>query len=219
MPTPRAEGRPGRPVDGASATRGRSVAEAIARRARTLTAAERRRLGRWTSASMRDPRQSGALEGARDRARGLLAAEPERRRHWERVSAPLYEALVASAAEDRRYRIVMLAGHLAALLAIANVPAGLPLAVALPVVLAAPLSTWLAWGRATAWLGAIHAALAASLAGRIREDDADVLQRPWRNAIEAAPPVAPPRAGVISAFAPSTLLVVAYAIVAIGTVR
>lgn len=144
---------------------------------------------------------------------------PERKRYWERVSAPLYQALVGAAGEDRRFRIVMLVGHFVALLSLVNLPAGLPPPLAFVGVLAAPASAWLAWGRGTARLGAIHAALAASLAGLLDERDGDILQRAWRNAIETTPSPRPPLAGVVSAFAPSTLLVVAFVVVLAANVR
>ena len=195
-----------------------NVAEAIARRAGTLSASERRRLGRWTSATLRDPRLSRELNAARNEAQQALDRNPERKRYWERVSAPLYQALVGSSRDDRRFRLVMLAGHFVALLALVNVPAGLPLPVAVMGVLAAPVSAWLAWGRGTAHLGAIHAALAAALADQIADADAEVLRRAWVSSIESQPPLRPPLAGIVSAFAPSTLLVIVLAVVAATTV-
>jgi hypothetical protein len=215
---PRAAPRPSRPsrvaAGSAEQTAGQpGVAEAIARRAATLTAAERRRLGRWTSATLRDPRLSQELNAARNEAQQLLEQSSERKRSWERVSAPLYQALVGSAGEDRRYRIVMLAGHFVALLALVNVPSGLPVTVAFLCVLAAPASAWLAWGRGTSHLGAIHAALAAALGGLLDESDTEILQRAWRNAIETHPSPRPPTAGIVSAFGPSTLLVVALVVI------
>ncbi len=213
--------RPSRPgAESPDTDTGRhSVAEAIARRAGTLGAAERRRLGRWTSATLRDPRLSRELKAARDEAQRLLEGNADRKRYWERVSAPLYQALVRSAGEDRRYRLVMLAGHFLALLALVNMPAGLPIALALLGVLAAPVSAWLAWGRGTAHLGAIHAALAAALGGLIDDADAEVLQRAWQKAIESRPSPRPPLAGIVSAFAPSTLLVIAFIVILIASVR
>jgi hypothetical protein len=197
----------------------RSVAEAIARRAGTLTGPERRRLGRWASATMRDPRLSQELNAARNEAQRVLEARPETKRYWERVSAPLYQALVASASEDRRYRLVMLAGHFVALLALVNLPAGLPVPLALLGVLAAPVSAWLAWGRGTAHLGAIHAALAAALGGLIDPADAETLRQSWRSAIETQPSPRPPLAGIVSAFAPSALLVVAFVAILVLNLR
>lgn len=196
-----------------------TVAEAIARRAATLSPAERRRLGRWTSATLRDPRLSQELNAARDEAQRILKRHPDRERHWERVSAPLYGALVGAAGEDRRFRLVMLAGHFVALLALVNLPSGLPVPLALLGVLAAPASAWLAWGRGTAHLGTIHAALAASLEGLIDPVHAEVLQRSWRNAVETQPAPRPPLAGIVSAFAPSTLLVIAFVVVVGANIR
>jgi hypothetical protein len=108
---------------------------------------------------------------------------------------------------------VMLATHLAALVAIVNVPAGLPLLVALAFTLAAPISAWLAWGSGLGWLGAIHAALAASVEDRLEAEDAAVLRQAWQNAIEADPPVSPPLLGAVNALGPSALLVVALFVV------
>jgi hypothetical protein len=192
---------------------GRGAAEAIARRAGTLTSEERRRLGRWASTTLRDPRTAGPIGDARAHAQGILSTSPDRKRHWQRVGSPLYEGLVAATAEDRRYRIVLLAGHFIAILAVVNVASGLPPPVALLAVLAAPVSAWLAWGRATAWLGAIDASLGAELMRELSEDEVEVLQRAWRNSIEETPPVSPPLIGVISAFAPSAVLVVALVVV------
>src|SRR5262245_16298139 len=187
---------------------GRGAAEAIARRSSTLTTTERRRLGRWSSAALRDPRASTAISEARNHGQEVLSATPERKRRWQRVSAPLYEGLVAAAAEDRRYRLIMLGGHFIAILAVANIPNGLSLPIAALLVLAAPASAWLAWGRATAWLGAIDAALGAELVDRLDDEEIEVLQRAWRNSIVEVPPVAPPLIGAVSAFLPSALLIV-----------
>ena len=207
------------PEDGGSWGAGRGAAEAIAKRTTTLSASERRRLGRWASTALRDPRTSGPIEAARALAQDALAREPDRKRHWQRVSTPLYEGLVVASAEDRRYRLVMLGGHFIAILALVNIPAGLSLPIAALAVLAAPVSAWLSWGRATGWLGAIDAALAAELAGQLDDDQVEVLQRAWRNAIEETPPVAPPVIGVVSAFAPSAVLIVALVVVAAANVR
>jgi hypothetical protein len=193
---------------------GRGAAEAIARRAGTLTSEERRRLGRWASTTLRDPRTARPIGDARAHAQDVLSTNPDRKRHWQRVSSPLYEGLVAATAEDRRYRLVLLGGHFIAILAVVNVASGLPLPVAIPAVLAAPVSAWLAWGRATAWLGAIDASLGAELMRELSEDEVEVLQRAWRNSIEETPPVSPPLIGVISAFAPSAVLILALAVVA-----
>jgi hypothetical protein len=198
---------------------GRGAAEAIARRSSTLTTTERRRLGRWSSAALRDPRASSAITEARSHGQEVLAATPERKRRWQRVSAPLYEGLVAAAAEDRRYKLIMLAGHFVAILAVVNVPSGLSLPVAAVAVLAAPASAWLAWGRATAWLGAIDAALGAELVDQLEDGEVEVLQRAWRNSIEEQPPIAPPLIGVVSTFLPSALLVVVFVALAIARVR
>jgi hypothetical protein len=191
------------------------AAPAIAARALRLTTAERRRLGRWTSSVLRDPRASQGIEAARAEAHGLLSAEPGLKKRWQRDSGPLYQGLVAASGEDRRYRIVMLIGHFVAILALVNVPAGLSLPIAALAVLAAPASAWLAWGRATSWLGAIDAALGAEMAGRLGGDDVELLQRAWRNSIEEVPPLPPPVIGYVSAFAPSALLVVVFVAVAV----
>jgi hypothetical protein len=198
----------------------RATVEAIVRRARNLTPAERRRLGRWTSASLRDPRISPKLEAARDKAIAVLDEGPERRKRWESVSRPLHEALVEATKDARRWRIVMLACHLAALLAIVNVPGGLPPLIALAITLSAPLSAWAAWGSGIGWLGAIHAALASSVEDRLEPDDEERLRQAWQNAIEADPPLSPPVLGAINALAPSALLVVAlFVVVATSTPR
>jgi hypothetical protein len=149
----------------------------------------------------------------------VLAATPDRKRRWQRVSGPLYEGLVAAAAEDRRYRIVMLFGHLVAILAVVNVPSGLPLPIAIVAVLAAPVSVWLAWGRATGWLGAIDAALGAELVDQLDNAEVEVLQRSWRNAVVEMPPVSPPLIGAVSAFAPSALLVVVLGVLVVANLR
>lgn len=107
----------------------------------------------------------------------------------------------------------MLACHLAALLAIVNVPGGLPPLVALAITLTAPISAWAAWGSGIGWLGAIHAALAASAEDRLEPDDVERLRQAWQDAIEADPPVSPPVLGAINALAPSALLVVALFVV------
>jgi hypothetical protein len=195
------------------------AAPAIVKRAGTLTSAERRRLGRWASTLLRDPRTSHPLEAARAGAHEVLNGQPDRKRRWQRVSGPLYEGLVAASAEDRRYRIVLLFGHFIAILAVVNVPSGLPLPAAILGVLAAPVSAWLAWGRATSWLGAIDAALGAEVVDRLNEDDVELLQRAWRNAIVESPPLAPPLIGAVSAFAPSALLVVVLGVVVVANLR
>jgi hypothetical protein len=204
-----------RPVTSSKASDPRPAVDAIVRRLGTLRPADRRRLGRWTSASLRDPRLARHLEAARERALATLESQPELRRRWESASRPLYEGLVASAAEDRRWRIVMLASHFAALLAIVNVPAGLSPLIALVITLAAPASAWAAWGRGTAWLGAINAALAAALPDQLEPAEIELLKSAWANAIEAEPPASPPVLGAIGAFAPSALLVVALIAVAL----
>jgi hypothetical protein len=183
------------------------------RRAQELTPAESRRLGRWTSASLRDPRLARPIDAARVRAMAVLDEERARRKRWETASRPLYAGLVAAARDDRRWRLIMLAAHFAAILAIVNLRAGLPPIVAALFVLAAPASAWIAWGRGTQWLGAIQAALAAAAGDRLSPDDAVVLRRAWVNAVESDPPVSPPTLGAIGALAPSTLLVIAYVVV------
>jgi hypothetical protein len=198
---------------------GRGAAEAIARRSSTLSTTERRRLGRWASAALRDPRASAAIAEARNHGQEVLSTTPERKRRWQRVSAPLYEGLVAAAAEDRRYKLVMLGGHFVAILAVVNVANGLALPIAIALVLAAPASAWIAWGRATAWLGAIDAALGAELVDQLDEGEVEALQRAWRNSIEEQPPVAPPLIGAASTFLPSVLLVVVLVILVVTRVR
>ena len=191
----------------------RQAIAAIVRRALEMTPAERRRLGRWTSASLRDPRIARGLEAARDEALTVLDEDPVRRKRWDRASRPLYEELVESTREARRWRIWMLVSHLAALLAIVNVPNGLPALVALMITLTAPISAWSAWGSGIAWLGAIHAALADTVADRLEPDEVDRLRQAWQNGIVADPPVSPPLLGAVNALGPSALLVVALFVV------
>jgi hypothetical protein len=209
------EQRPRGPLPQAS----RAAAESIVRRARNLEPDERRRLGRWTSASLRDPRLARRVDIARKRAQEALEREPERRRVWETISRPLYAALVDSTQEERRWRIVLLATHFAAIVAIVNLRAGLPIPLVLVLTAAAPISAWLAWGRGTAWLGAINAALAAISADTLTADEQTDLGRSWANSIEADPPLPPPTLGLIGALAPSALLVVAFVVVALTTPR
>jgi hypothetical protein len=195
------------------------AAPAIASRAQKLTATERRRLGRWASAALRDPRASASLAEARDHGQEVLSNQPDRKRRWQRASAPLYEGLVAAAGEDRRYRLIMLAGHFVAILAVVNIPNGLPLPIAVLGVLAAPASAWLAWGRATAWLGAIDAALGAELVDQLEDGEVEILQRAWRNSIVEEPPIAPPLIGAVGTFLPSALLVVVLGVLVVANVR
>jgi hypothetical protein len=203
-----------------SAAEQRAAVEAIVRRARNLTPIERRRLGRWTSASLRDPRISPGLEAARARAIEVLDREPDRKKRWESASRPLHEALVMATGDARRARFLMLGCHLAALLAIVNVPGGLPPLIALAITLTAPVSAWVAWGGGIGWLGAIHAALAAAVEDRLEPDEVDRLRQAWKNGIEADPPVSPPTLGALNALAPSALLVVAlFVVVATSTPR
>jgi hypothetical protein len=212
------------PSDARPPSRGRGAAksptprpaiEAIVRRARQFTESDRRRLGRWTSASLRDARVARDTERARRRAFEILGHEPERRRIWENASKPLYDLLAGSAGEERRWRWIMLGTHLVALAAIVNMPAGLSPAVAFVVTLGAPISAWLAGGRGTAWLGAIHAALADALADRLEPSQSAILRQPWASAIESDPPIRPPLVGTISTLAPSGLLVIAFIVVAL----
>jgi hypothetical protein len=204
---------------GSPAQEAAGAAPAIVRRALALSVPERRRLGRWASTAFRDPRISSAISAARNHGQEVLSAAPDRKRRWSKVSAPLYEGLVAAAAEDRRYRLIMLGGHFIAILAVANVPNGLSLPLASLFVLAAPASAWLAWGRATSWLGAIDAALGAELVDALEDDEVEVLQRAWRNSIVEVPPVAPPLVGVVSAFLPSALLIVVLVVLAVVNLR
>jgi hypothetical protein len=207
------------PNHGSETPETRQAVAAIVRRARNLTPAERRRLGRWTSASLRDPRIAPRLEAARVKALAALDEEPDRRKRWDSASGPIYEELVGSTRDARRWRWVLLATHLAALVAIINVPSGLPLLVALAFTLAAPISAWLAWGSGIGWLGAIHAALAAAVEDRLEPDDATLLRQAWQNAIEAEPPVSPPLLGAVNALGPSALLVVALFVVVAMSAR
>lgn len=148
----------------------------------------------------------------------LLDDDRERRRRWESATRPLYQGLATAAAEDRRWRIVMLAAHFVALLAILNLPAGMPPIVAAVLVLAAPVSAWAAWGRGTSWLGAINATLAAATGDRLPGDEAAALRRAWASAVEADPPLPPPTLGAVGALLPSVLLVIAYVVVLIVAV-
>lgn len=198
--------------DAAAANRASAV-EAIVRRAETLTGPERLRLGRWTSASLRDPRVSPGLEAARERAIAILDAIPERRRRWDRASRPLHDALVAGAGGLRRWRIAVFAGHLAALAAIASIPGGLPASVALAIGLLAPLSAWTAWGRGLAPLGAIHAALAAAASDRLDADDLSTLRASWQKSIELDPPARPPLLGMVGSLIPSALLLAVFGLI------
>jgi hypothetical protein len=203
---------------GPEALESRQAVAAIVRRALDMTPAERRRLGRWTSASLRDPRIARGLETARDRALAVLEEDPARRKRWDRASRPLHDELVAATREARRWRIWMLVSHLAALLAIVNVPSGLPPIVALAITLTAPISALAAWGNGLGWLGAIHAALADSVADRLEPDEVARLQQAWQNGIVADPPVSPPLLGAVNALGPSALLIVAlFVVVAMST--
>ena len=191
---------------------------AIVRRTEELSGGERLRLGRWTSASLRDPRLAPAVTAAREHATQLLDEDRERRRRWESATKPLYQGLATAAAEDRWWRILMLGAHFVALLAILNLPAGLPPIVAAILVLVAPVSAWAAWGRGTSWLGAINATLAAAAGDRLPPDEADALRGAWVSAVEADPPLPPPTLGAVGALLPSALLVVAYAVVLVVAV-
>ena len=112
----------------------------------------------------------------------------------------------------------MLVSHLAALLAIVNVPTGLPPIVALAITLTAPISALAAWGNGIGWLGAIHAALADTVADRLEPDEVARLRQAWQNGIVADPPVSPPLLGAVNALGPSALLVVAlFVVVAMST--
>jgi hypothetical protein len=197
----------------------RAAAEAIARRARNLDPVEQRRLGRWTSAALRDPRLARPVDIARRHAQEAIERDPERRKVWETISRPLYAGLVDATVEVRRWRVVLLATHFVAILAIVNVRSGLPLVVVALLTALAPISAWLAWGRGTSWLGAINAALAAISADSLSESEVEDLRRSWVNAIEADPPMPPPTLGLIGALAPSSLLVVALVVVVLTTPR
>jgi hypothetical protein len=204
---------------GPEAPDSRQAVAAIVRRALDMTPAERRRLGRWTSASLRDPRLARGLEAARDTALTALDGDPALRERWDRASRPLYDELVAATREVRRWRIWMLVSHLAALLAIVNVPSGLPPIVALLITMTAPASAWAAWGSGIGWLGAIHAALADTVADRLEPDDLARLRQAWQNGIVAEPPVSPPLLGAVNALGPSVLLVVALFVVVATSAR
>jgi hypothetical protein len=149
----------------------------------------------------------------------VLDREPDRAKRWENVSRPLREALAEATKDARRWRIVMLATHLASLVAIVNVPSGLPPLVALAITLTAPASAWMAWGSGIGGLGAIHAALAASVEDQLEPEEAERLRQAWHKAIESEPPVAPPLLGAINALAPSVLLVVALFVMVATTPR
>jgi hypothetical protein len=192
---------------------------AIVRRARELTPAERRRLGRWTSASLRDPRLLRGVEAAREKALALLDDEPGLRRRWQAATKPLHEALVEASGLSRRWRLIMLTTHLGALLAIANVAGGLPPLIALAITLSAPISAWFAWGLGTTWLGAIQATLAETVGDRLEPEEVEALGMAWAKAIESDPPVRPPVLGAIGALAPSALLVLALIVVVATTPR
>jgi len=192
---------------------------AIVRRARELTPAERRRLGRWTSASLRDPRLLRGVEAAREKALAALDEEPGLRRRWQAATKPLHEALVEASGLSRRWRLIMLTTHLAALLAIANVAGGLPPLIALAITLSAPVSAWLAWGLGTTWLGAIQATLAETVGDQLDPEQAEALRMAWAKSIESDPPVPPPALGAIGALAPSALLVLALIVVVATTPR
>jgi hypothetical protein len=153
------------------------------------------------------------VEAARDKALAFLDDEPGLRRRWQAATRPLHEALVEASTRSRRFRIIMLGTHLAALLAIANVPGGFSPIAALIVTLSAPVSAWLAWGIGTTWLGAIQATLAETLKDRLEPEEVVVLRQAWANAIESDPPLPPPTLGAIGAMAPSALLVVALLVV------
>jgi hypothetical protein len=198
-----------RGADAGSADRGSAI-EAIVRRMEALTDRERRRLGRWTSASLRDPRRSPGLEAARDRAIAALDAEPDRRRRWDRASRPLHEQLVAGARTIRTWRVAMLICHLAAVIAIASLWNGVPVPIAFAFVVLAPVSAVLAWGRGLAPLGAIHAALAAAVSDRLDAADLAALRKSWQHAVEVDPPVGPPLLGTLGALAPSAFIVVGF---------
>ena len=113
----------------------------------------------------------------------------------------------------------MLVSHLAALLAIVNVPSGLPPLVALVITLTAPSSAWAAWGTGIGWLGAIHAALADTVEDRLEPDEVIRLRQAWQNAVVAEPPVSPPLLGAVNALGPSALLVAALFVVVATTPR
>jgi hypothetical protein len=206
------------PNHGPAAPDSRQAVAAIVRRALDMTPAERRRLGRWTSASLRDPRIARGLEAARDKALAVLDEDPPRRKRWDSASRPLHDELVAATKETRRWRIYMLVSHLAALLAIVNVPSGLPPILALAITLTAPITSLAAWGNGIGWLGAIHAALADTVADRLEPDELARLRQAWQNGILADPPVSPPLLGAVNALGPSALLVVAlFVVVAMST--
>lgn len=188
---------------------------AIASRAAELTPAERRRLGRWTSATLRDPRTAREVEAAKTAANAILERDTERRKRWSAASRPLFESLARGAAEARLWRVVMLVAHLAAVIAVVSVPSGLPPILAVWPVLAAPVSSLAALGRGLDRLGAVHAALAAAVADRLDPADAAVLRTAWTNAIEVEPPPSPPAIAAIGALAPSSLLVIAFVAVTV----
>lgn len=207
-----------RPGDAAASGRASAV-EAIVRRADDLTARERVRLGRWTSAVLRDPRLSPGIEAARERALAALDAQPDRRRRWDRATRPLHDALVAGAGGIRRWRFVVFVAHLAAILAIAALPGGLPRPIGFAIVLLAPISAWAAWGRGLAPLGAIHAALAAGASDRLDRDDLGRLRVAWQKAVELDAPARPPLIGVFAALLPGALLILAFFVVLLANLQ
>jgi hypothetical protein len=83
----------------------------------------------------------------------------------------------------------------------------------------APTSAWAAWGSGIGWLGAIHAALADTVADRLEPDDLARLRQAWQNGIVAEPPVSPPLLGAVNALGPSVLLVVALFVVVATSAR
>ena len=211
-------GSSGESGDAAAAGRASAI-EASGGRHAALTSGERLRLGRWTSASLRDPRTSPGLEAARDRALAIIDTEPGRRRRWDRATKPLHDELVAGTRQTRNWRIALLASHLVALIAIAALPGGLSPVAAFAAVLLAPVSTWLSWGRGLAPLGAIHAALAAAASDRLDAEDLAGLRRSWQNAVELDPPTRPPLLGALGALIPSAFIVVVYAVVVASNPR
>jgi hypothetical protein len=181
-----------------------------------MSPAERRHLGRWTSASLRDPRRGRAVEEARSQAATVIERDVDRRRRWRAAAGPLHDGLARGASEARRWRIVMLATHLAAVVAITAIPGGLSALVAAVVVVAAPVSAIAAWGRGLEWLGAINQALAIAAEDRLSDAEDAALRRAWVGAVETPPPSPPPMVGAIGALAPSALLVIALVAVALA---
>lgn len=192
---------------------------AIGARMASLDGMERRLLGRWTSSTVRDPKVATALEAARIEAVAAIERDPDRRRRWRAAAGPLHAGLVEGEREARRWRVVMLVAHFAAVAAVASLPGGLAPVVAGGLVALAPVSAILAWGRGLEWLGAINAALAEAAGSSLTVDQHELLRRPWAMTVEASPAVRPPLIGAVASLAPSVLLLVVFSVVLATRIR